>query len=652
MQEYLVVFQPSGKRGHVTEGTLLSEAARQIGEDLESLCGGQGSCGRCLVRIEEGRFDKYGIESRMGHLSALEEDEKRVLGRRGSAEGHRLACVARVQGDVVVFVPEETRRSKQVVRKEATGRTIEVKPAIRNYYVELTKPALNEDVEGDWERLSAKLKELFDLDNLAIDYQALRALPGAARAGGWRVTVTVWDDREVVAVRPGMIEVSYGLAVDVGTTTVAGYLCDLASGAVLATASLMNPQLAQGEDLVSRVTFAKSNPDGLQRLNHAIIEALNEIARITTEEAGLSPDDIMEAVLVGNTVMHHIFLNIDPQHLVHSPFVPALQGPVNVKARELGLRFHPGANVHVLPVEAGFVGADNVAALLAEEPYNQDEHWLIVDIGTNGEIVLGNRDQLLCASCACGPAFEGGHVRSGTRAAQGAIERVRIDPKTWEVRFKVIGREEWSPELPSAEIRAKGICGSGVIDAVAEMVTAGIIQHSGRLNDKVENPRLRRGEDGLEFVLAWPDETASERAITISQKDLQAITLAKAALYSGSKMLLKRIGLESPDRIILAGAFGSYIDRERAVVMGLLPDCHLDRIHSVGNAAGDGALIALLNIDKRAEAETVARRVEHVELTLEDSFNDEYFSALFYPHRHDTFPRFTASRVSREEAGA
>jgi uncharacterized 2Fe-2S/4Fe-4S cluster protein (DUF4445 family) len=634
MEEFLIVFQPSGRRGMVERGSTLTEAARLVGEGLESLCGGKATCGKCQVVIEEGEFAKYGIHSESSHVSPLSEAERSVLEKRGAPAGRRLGCVATVQGDLVVFIPEETRLAKQVVRKSAASRSIPLKPAVRKYFVELAPPSL-EDPLGDWERLTAELSARFHLEGLEIDYPALRGLQKTLRDGEWRATVSIWMGKEIISVEPGLFEQSIGLAVDIGTTTIAAYLCDLENGRVLAASSLMNPQLAFGEDVISRISFIQSNPDGLERLNQAVIEAVNRLAEQAAAQVGLQPVDILEAVMVGNTAMHHILLNLDTAYLGIAPFSPARHQSINIKARSLGLNFHPGANVYILPVEAGFVGADNVGVLIAEEPYNQDENWLIIDVGTNGEIVLGNREKLYCASCACGPALEGGQIRFGMRAAPGAIERVRINPETLEPRYQVIGRSEWNDELEPQQVQARGICGSGIIDAVAEMFAAGLIQKNSRLKAPGSHPRLRQGEHGTEYVLAWAEETTSGRDITLSQHDLQAITLAKAAIYSGCKVLLSRADLERPDKIILAGGFGSLIDKERAMAIGLFPACPPEDVYSVGNAAGDGARFALLNIDKRREADIIARQVEHVELTLEGSFEDEYICAMYYPHKRD-----------------
>ncbi|MGB3906048.1 MAG: ASKHA domain-containing protein [Anaerolineae bacterium] len=635
VQEHLVIFQPSGSRGHIKEGETLKEASRQLGVDIETICGEKATCGKCKVRIEEGFFERYGVDSRMEHLSPIEGREKKFFDKHEELAGHRLACVTRVYGDVLVFVPEESRAGKQVVRKSASDIPIEINPAVRKYYVELT-PATLEDPLGDWERLQDELKARFQLSNLTIDYQVLLGMQEVIREDDWRLTVAVWMDREVIKIEPGLQEHSYGLAVDIGTTTVAGYLCELPTGEVLAMESMMNPQVSFGEDVMSRITYAITNEDGLDRMNSAIIEGLNSIARDITAQVDLTPDDICDVTIVGNTAMHHIFLNIYPEYLGKAPFPPALHASLDLKGRDLGLEVSAGAYVHVLPIEAGFVGADNVGVLIAEEPYNQDEMVLIIDIGTNGELVLGNREKLISSSCATGPAFEGAHMQYGMRAAPGAIEKIKIDAETKEVFFKVIGKEEWNTELE--EVNAKGICGSGIIDAVANMFRAGVLQKNGRFNRDLDTPRLRVDEEGPEFVIAWSHETSIGKDITISLADVRALQLAKGAMYTGAKLMMRRLGTDRLDKVILAGAFGSYIDKQSAMTMGLFPDCDLENVYAVGNAAGDGARIALLNRDKRVEANQIARQVEYLELTVEEGFERDFAQAMYFPHMKDDFP--------------
>lgn len=639
---------PSGRRGLIASGESLLDAARQLGVEIESICGGRLTCAKCKVRIEEGTFAKHGIRSSAAHLTEAGPKELSLLARTGEGdlEDCRLSCTAHVQGDVLVFVPEESRAHKQVIRKSATERVITVDPAIRQVYVEVDPARLGEH-HGDWGRLQMALAEQWNLSDLSIDLHTLRRLQPVLRQGNWAVTVILWQEAEVIDVQPGYREGIYGLAVDIGSTTVAGHLCDLRTGEILATEALMNPQVAYGEDLMSRVSYAMTNASGLDKMHQAIIEALNSLAARAARTAGLQLRDIHEAVLVGNTTMIHILLGINPQELGGAPFALANRDAMNVKARELGLRFHPAAYVHVLPAEAGHVGADNVGVLIAEEPHLQEETVLIVDVGTNAEIVLGNRERLFSASSPTGPAFEGAQISYGMRAAPGAIERVRIDPDTWTARFRVIGEERWSdawqvgPDVPlDAQPRhlAAGICGSGIIEVVAEMYLSGIILGDGRFNpDRPHERVIWQGKKGA-YVLATGDQTTTGQAILVTQDDVRNIQLAKAALYAGTKLLMNRAELDNIDRITLAGAFGSYIDPRYAMILGLIPDCPLDRVTAVGNAAGDGARIALLNRHKREEARVLARRITYIETAVDPEFQNEFVGAIHIPHATDRFP--------------
>ncbi len=1127
----MVIFQPSGRRGFIPKGKTLKEASIALGVDIEGICGEKAICGKCKVRVEQGVFEKYGVESSLDHLSPMGQTERKFFSLQQERGGYRLACQAHILDDIIVFVPEESRMGKQVVRKAAKEINIELKPAVKKYYVELPKATL-EDTRGDWERLTTELERQHGLKNLTIDYQVLVTLQEVIRQGDWKVTVSVWHNREVIKVEPGNVKRAFGLAVDVGTTTVAGYLCDLTNGKLVATASMMNPQVIYGEDVMSRISYTMTNPDGLEHMNQAILDGLNGIVEEASAIAGIKRTDILDMTIVGNTCMHHLFLNIDPRNIGRAPFAPSLHHSLDIKARDWGLKllpeaetveiggyppcqvacpagisgqdflyyiaqgkfdealeeirrampfpgvcgrvcthpcepecergkvdqplsiralhrfvadhelrngrkkatpiektkeervavigsgpaglscayelikrgypvtvfesapkaggmlrygipdyrlpkevldeeiayieelgveiktnhpvrslkeifdqgykaiflatgawmsqrmgipdeesrgvihgldflrkvnsgeevevgrrvavvgggnaaidaarvakrlgaeevfiiyrrsqdempaikteileaeregvkfhflaspiralandgklhaiqcirmelgepdesgrptpipiqgsdFHidvdqliiavgqavdqrmfvdelnytdsgilsvdpitlktniegvfaggdvvwgpadvisavgagqegaisielylagvdlvkgrpakkkkieeipkegiekeerkglilieperrmgfeevelgfadrlemaieeskrclncsvyaekgraetkisrdigikiaPGAYVHVLPIEAGFVGADNVGVLIAEEPYNQDSIELIIDIGTNGELVLGNRQKLISSSCATGPAFEGAEIRFGMRAAPGAIEKIEIDPETKEVHFKVIDKEGWNTELE--EVGAKGICGSGIIDIVPQLFLAGIIDRTGRFNRNLNTPRYREVNGQPEFVIAWAHETSIGQDIVICQDDVRAIQLAKGAMYAGAKIMMRALGVEKIDKVILAGAFGSYIDKTSAALLGLFPDCDPKNVYSVGNAAGDGARMALLNVDKRKEADWIARRVEYLELTLEPGFDKIFAQAMWIPHMKDKF---------------
>lgn len=643
----LVIFMPAGRRGRIKSGESLLEAARQVGVEIESICGGRLTCGKCKVRVEDGRFDKHGILSTNQHLTPPSVEETLLLQKMGDADNCRLACSALVQGDVLAFVPEESRAQKQIIRKSATERAIEINPAIRQLYVEVDTAVLGEH-RGDWGRLQAALAAQWQLAELVIDLPALQKLQATLRQGKWCVTVILWQDREVIDVKPGYHEGIYGLAVDIGSTTIAGHLCDLRTGAILATESTMNPQVAFGEDLMSRVSYAMVHKDGLAKMQTAVIDTLNQLAHKSARNAGLQARDIHEAVFVGNTTMIHILLGINPQELGGAPFALANRDAMDLKARELELRLHKSANIHVLPAEAGHVGADNVAVLLAEEPYRQADMVLIVDVGTNAEIVLGNETQLFSASSPTGPAFEGAQITYGMRAAPGAIERVRLDPETKIARFRVIGEERWSDEwdlgteaAAASQPRhlAAGICGSGIIEVVAEMFITGILLANGRFNPALtDHPRLQWHGRRCAYILADSHQTTTGDPILVTQEDVRNIQLAKAALYAGCKLLMKRAHVSQVDRIVLAGAFGSYIDPRYAMILGLIPDCRLDQVLAVGNAAGDGARIALLNKEKRVEAQKIALGTKYIETAVDPDFQNEFVAAIHLPHARDAFP--------------
>lgn len=654
---HTVLFQPSGVRGEVDGGTNIRQAAARLGVEIESICAENATCGKCRVLIEEGH--RGTITSALDHASPMRPTEQEWIAKRASTfrkmgtepERMRLSCQARVTGDLVVFVPESSRGSKQIIRKAATDRHIEIDPVIRRYYVEMPPPTLAQPT-GDLERVAASLVEAMetvrradsdwvapDPQELAFDLEVVRTMGKELRAGGWKVSVTVWQDREVIDIRPGYHDHLYGIAVDVGSTSIAVYLCDLLSGEVVAADSIMNPQTAYGDDIMSRMAYAKEHEGGLDTLRTAVITGLNQVIDRVLRDHRIDAVDVHELTVVGNTTMHHILLGIPTDDLSRVPFVPAAHRAFDIKARELGLAANAGAYVHVLPIAASFVGADAMAVTIAEEPHKQNDTVLIIDIGTNAELIAGNTDRLICTSTPTGPAFEGAHIEFGMRAAEGAIDDITIDPDTWEAGYTIIGVDGWRTSTPHAPGSgpARGLAGSAIIAGVAEMLRAGIITGRGHFAAGIDHPRVRRRDLGWEYVVAWASDTAIQRDIAITLNDVRQIQLAKAALYTAAQILLKELGIAAPDKVILAGAFGSHIDKTKAMTIGMIPDCPLDHVYSVGNAAGDGARIALLNRRKRLEAQQIARTIQRIELPVDPDFQNEYMAAMNLPHMEHRF---------------
>ncbi len=633
-----IVFMPSGRRGRFPLGTRVLEAARSLGVDVDSVCGGRGLCGRCQITCAEGDFAKHAIVSRADHLSSLGDVERRYGERRKPlAKGRRLSCQAEIRGDLVIDVPAESQMHRQVVRKSAEYRDITLDTSVHLYYVEVQEASLDEPT-GDLERLRQALSWEWQLADLEVDPVVLPKLQRALRGGDWKVTVAVYAQSEIIAVWAGFRRDAYGLAIDVGSTTIAAHLCNLATGEVVGTGGIMNPQIRFGEDLMSRVSYVMMHPDGADELTDAVRTGVNDLIAEVVAAAGIDADAVLEATIAGNPIMHHLFLGLSPVELGGAPFALTTDAAIDIKARELGVAINDGAMIYVLPCIAGHVGADAAAMILSEEPHLLEDMSLVVDIGTNAEIVLGNRDRLLACSSPTGPAFEGAQISCGQRAAPGAIERVRIDPATLDVRFSVIGSELWSDdsgfEASVADFGVTGICGSGIIEAVAEMYLTGLVSEDGVIDGTMaaRTPRLIPDERTFSFVLH--DGTP---AISVTQNDVRQIQLAKAALYAGVKLLMDRAGIDRVDRIRLAGAFGSHIDTRYAMVLGLIPDCDFDKVESAGNAAGTGARIALLNRAARAEIEGVVRSIEKIETAVEAKFQDYFVDAMAMPNKRDPF---------------
>ena len=636
-QDPLVVFTPSGKRGRFPLGTPLLQAARSLGVDVDSVCGGRALCGRCQVLVMEGDFPKHGVSSHAANLSPLSAAEQSFSRRRPLPAGHRLSCSAQIQGNLVVDVPASSQVHRQVVRKAVEAYPITLDPVVHLHYVEVREPDMH-DPAGDLQRLLEALHREWEFGPLRCDLAVLQSLQAALRKGQWKVTVAVHAGSQLIGVWPGFHDRIYGLAVDVGSTTIAAHLCNLETGEVVASSGAMNPQIRFGEDLMSRVSYSMMHPGGAQQMTEAVRAALNTLAAEVARDAKVSVSDILELTMVGNPIMHHLLLGIDPVELGGAPFALATDSALDLRASELGLTLHPGARVYTLPCIAGHVGADAAAMILAERPDLSEKLTLLVDVGTNAEIVLGNRDRLLACSSPTGPAFEGAQISCGQRAAPGAIERIRIDPRTLEAKFKVIGSDLWSDEPGFNEAVARtgvtGICGSGIIEVIAEMYLAGIISQDGVVDGELAARSDRIVQTGRTFAYTM---YRAPVPLQITQNDVRAIQLAKAALHAGVRLLMDHMGVDHVDRIRLAGAFGNHIDVKYATILGMIPDCELSQVSSAGNAAGTGARIALLDKASRKTVEELVQRVEKIETAIEPKFQAHFVAAMGIPHSTEPY---------------
>jgi uncharacterized 2Fe-2S/4Fe-4S cluster protein (DUF4445 family) len=617
------------------------QAARELGVDIDSICGGRARCGRCQVEAVEGSFAKEQIVSSPRHLTEMGEAEQYCLQRGRLDDGNRLSCQAKILGDVRIDVPASSQVHHQVVRKDYEAHDIKLDPVVHLYFVEVGQADMHTP-EGDLQRLMRALKEEWGLTGLSCDLVMLQQLQDALREGKWQVTVAIRYGNQIVAVWPGFRDQVFGAAIDVGSTTIAVHLCDLISGEVRASSGAMNPQIRFGEDLMSRVSYAMLNPEGAGQMTTAVRQSISRLIADTAGQAGIGIEDILEITLVGNPVMHHLLLGLDPTPLGVAPFALATDRSVDIWASEIDIELHPNARAYLLPCIAGHVGADTAAVMLAETPWESEKISLVIDVGTNAEIVLGNSDRLLAASSPTGPAFEGAQISGGQRAAPGAIERVRIDPETLEPRFRVIGCELWSdqPGFDEAigEQGVTGICGSGIIEVVAGMYLTGIIRADGSVSGDARSRSNRIQASGRTFSYLLHD---GEPRIVIEQGDIRAIQLAKAALYAGARLLMDRMGVDRVDRIRLAGAFGSHIDVKYAMVLGMIPDCDLGQVSSANNAAGTGARIALLNRASRIEIEQRARTIEKIETAVDAGFQQHFVDAMGIPHTTQAYPELS-----------
>jgi uncharacterized 2Fe-2S/4Fe-4S cluster protein (DUF4445 family) len=617
------------------------QAARTLGVDIDSVCGGRALCGRCQVDVGTGEFAKHGITSGPDSLCGVTAVETRYADKKGLAEGRRLSCQSTLLADVVIDVPPESQVHNQLVRKAADDRQIEMDPIIRLCLVEVREPDMHEP-SGDLRRLVEALQAQWPdrvSGEIGCDLHILQQLQPVLRAGKWQVTVALRDSNRIVGIWPGLKDRVAGVAIDVGSTTMSAHLCDMVTGDVLASTGAMNPQIRFGEDLMSRVSYGIMNPGGHLEMTEAVIDGLQKLISGAAEQAGMLADDVVEVVLVGNPVMHHLLLGIDPVELGGAPFALAVDTAVEIRASEIGLAVNRGARVYVLPCIAGHVGADAAGVVLAEAPQKGEVNTLVVDVGTNAEIVVGNSQRMLAASSPTGPAFEGAQISSGQRAAPGAIERIRINPETLEPRFRVIGVDQWSDQDGFDEaVKATGItgiCGSGIIEVLAEMYLAEILTADGVINGAKATSTPRIEADGRTFAYRVSDN------VVVTQNDVRAIQLAKAALHAGFRLLMDKMGLKSVDRVVLAGAFGTHIDPKFAMVLGMIPDCELENVRAAGNSAGTGARMALLNKAARHEIENVVREIEKIETAVEASFQDQFVKAMAIPHQSEPYEKLS-----------
>ncbi len=597
--------------------------------------------------MQEGNFAKHKIVSSLDHISEKGPKEERYEKIRGLPEGRRLSCSALILGDLVVDVPQDTVINAQVVRKAATDRVIERNAAVQLCYVEVDEPDMHKPL-GDLDRLKVILEKDWGWKDLLIAPHLIPQVQSILRKGEWGVTAAIHRDMDssrpfIVGLWPGLKNEAYGIACDIGSTTIAMHLVSLLSGRIVASSGTSNPQIRFGEDLMSRVSYVMMNPDGREAMTKAVREAVNSLIGKVCEEGEVDRHDILDLVFVANPIMHHLFLGIDPTELGQAPFALAVSGALQYWAHEIDIEVNRGARLYTLPCIAGHVGADAAGATLAEGPYRQDRMMLLVDVGTNAEIVLGNKSRVVAASSPTGPAFEGAEISSGQRAAPGAIERVRIDPATLEPKFRVIGVDKWSDEEGFAEaassVGVTGICGSGIIEVVAEMYLSGIISEDGVVDGSLAERSDRIVPNGRTFSYLLRKGREGEPDLTVTQNDVRAIQLAKAALYAGIKLLMEKQGVETVDTIRFAGAFGSFIDPKFAMVLGLIPDCDLAEVKAVGNAAGTGALMALLNRNHRREIEREVGKIEKIETALEPNFQQLFIDAMALPNKVDPFPK-------------
>ena len=640
-----VVFTPSGIRGRVKKGTTILEAAQKFSVDLNSICGARGRCSKCQVELTFGEFNKLNIRSKETSVSERNETELIYRTKFHLSEERRLGCQTKILGDLVVDVPEDSQIHKQIIKKETSLRDFSLNTSVKAFYVQVSEPQLD-SLESDFERLKISLKDDWNIQGVTCSVRVLKDLQEKLRRGNWGITVLLYYKEntvpEIVDIHSGYSEIpAFGVAIDLGSTSIAATLCDLNSGKIVGSMGIMNPQIRYGEDVMSRVSYCMMEEKGLATLNNSVIQGINELTRKIAEKHGIKLDSVFEIVFVANPIMHHLLLGIDPKELGQAPFPLAFSDSLNIKSEDIGIILNPESYVYTVPCIGGHVGADAASVLIAEQPQKlKDTTTLLIDIGTNAEILLAKGEEIFACSCPTGPALEGAQISAGQRAAPGAIERVRIDPITKEPRFKVIGCEQWSNEEGFSEnvsgVGVTGICGSGIIEAVAEMRLAGLLDANGLIGSAAQTGSNRcTSSERTNSYLLYSDNKVS---ISITNMDIRAIQLAKAALHASFKILLEKSRVDKIDSILLAGAFGSQISPEHALIIGLVPDAQVSQIVASGNSAGAGAIIALLDVSSRREISSLVRKVHKIETAVEPSFQKHFVEGSAFPDNSSTHP--------------
>ena len=640
-----IVFTPSGIRGRVKKGTTILEAAQKFSVDLNSICGARGRCSKCQVELTFGEFNKLNIRSKETSVSERNETELIYRTKFHLSEERRLGCQTKILGDLVVDVPEDSQIHKQIIKKETSLRDFSLNTSVKAFYVQVSEPQLD-SLESDFERLKISLKDDWNIQGVTCSVRVLKDLQEKLRRGNWGITVLLYYKEntvpEIVDIHSGYSEIpAFGVAIDLGSTSIAATLCDLNSGKLVGSMGIMNPQIRYGEDVMSRVSYCMMEEKGLATLNNSVVQGINELTRKIAEKHGIKLDSVFEIVFVANPIMHHLLLGIDPKELGQAPFPLALSDSLTIKSKDIGIILNPESYVYTVPCIGGHVGADAASVLIAEQPQKlKDTTTLLIDIGTNAEILLAKGEEIFACSCPTGPALEGAQISAGQRAAPGAIERVRIDPITKEPRFKVIGCEQWSNEEGFSEnvsgVGVTGICGSGIIEAVAEMRLAGLLDANGLIGSAAQTGSNRcTSSERTNSYLLYSDNKVS---LSITNMDIRAIQLAKAALHASFKILLEKSRVNRIDSILLAGAFGSQISPEHALIIGLVPDAQVSQIVASGNSAGAGAIIALLDVSSRREISSLVRKVQKIETAVEPSFQKHFVEGSSFPNDSSTHP--------------